>query len=108
VSGSSEFRFAQVDTGQLYLRHRVCGEIDWRPVDDGLAVAEEVARTHVCPAPESVPKPTRCPCGHSMDSDLRCLNGRIYGPCDSEHCDGPCTDTYGYCNADGCLCEEEA
>lgn len=46
-----------------------------------------------------------CPCGHAMDSDLACLNGRIYGPCDSPHCDGPCTDTYGVCNADICLCE---
>lgn len=51
--------------------------------------------------------PARCPCGHALDSDLRCLNGRIYGPCGSEHCDGPCTDTYGYCNTDVCACPEE-
>lgn len=50
---------------------------------------------------------TRCPCGHALDSDLRCLNGRIYGPCESEHCDGPCTDTHGYCDSDNCLCEED-
>lgn len=101
MTSSSEFRFAQVDTGQIYLRHRVCGEVDWRAVD-GLDDAEQVARTHVCP----VPAPRRCPCGHDMDSDLRCLNGRIYGPCNSEHCDGPCTDTYGFCSSDGCLCEK--
>jgi hypothetical protein len=47
-----------------------------------------------------------CPCGHVV-GDLRCLNGRIYGPCDSPHCDGPCMDTYGVCqSADGC-CDEE-
>lgn len=50
---------------------------------------------------------SRCPCGHAVDSDLRCLNGRIYGPCDSPHCDGPCTDTYGRCDSDDCLCPEE-
>lgn len=48
-----------------------------------------------------------CPCGHALDSDRACLNGRIYGPCGSPHCDGPCTDTYGYCNADVCACPEE-
>lgn len=25
----------------------------------------------------------RCPCGHALDSDRACLNGRIYGPCDA-------------------------
>lgn len=99
MATSSEFRFAQVDTGQIYLRHQVCGEIDWREVS-GLADAEQAARTHVCP-------PKRCPCGHDLDSDRVCLNGRIYGPCDSPHCDGPCTDTHGYCNADICACPEE-
>lgn len=49
----------------------------------------------------------RCPCGHAVDSGRACLNGRIYGPCESEHCDGPCTDTYGFCSSDGCLCEED-
>lgn len=52
-------------------------------------------------------QPQRCPCGHDVDSDLRCLNGRIYGPCASEHCDGPCTDTYGDCSSDGCLCQDD-
>lgn len=51
--------------------------------------------------------PGRCPCGHRLDSDRACMNGRIYGPCDSPHCDGPCTDTYGHCDADICACPEE-
>jgi hypothetical protein len=51
-----------------------------------------------------VPRAEHCPCGHTV-GDLRCLNGRIYGPCD--YCDGPCMDTYGRCqSADGC-CDEE-
>jgi hypothetical protein len=99
---SSEFRFAQVDTGQIYLRHRVCSQIDWRAVE-GLDDAEMVARTHACPVPE----PKRCPCGHDVGSGLACLNGRVYGPCGSEHCDGPYMDTYGNCKAaDGCCGEE--
>lgn len=51
--------------------------------------------------------PARCPCGHRLDSDRACLNGRIYGPCGTPGCDGPCTDTHGYCNADICACPKE-
>jgi hypothetical protein len=47
-----------------------------------------------------------CPCGHIV-GDLRCLNGRVYGPCGSEHCDGPCMDTYGDCKALAGCCGED-
>lgn len=55
---------------------------------------------------------SRCPCGHDLDADgapdeYMCLNGRIYGPCGSDVCNGVCDDTYGFCDADGCLCEED-
>lgn len=49
---------------------------------------------------------TWCPCGHWTGGDYMCLNGRIYGPCDSEFCGGVCDDTHGTCKADGCACEE--
>jgi hypothetical protein len=48
-----------------------------------------------------------CPCGHPLNDAYRCLNGRIYGPCSSEDCDGVCDDTWGTCQGD-CRCEREA
>ncbi len=39
-----------------------------------------------------------------MNDDYACLNGRIYGPCDSEFCNGVCDDTWGTCKGD-CRCE---
>lgn len=44
-----------------------------------------------------VEPPTRCPCGHPICDDYRCINGRIYGPCESEFCGGVCDDNYGRC-----------
>lgn len=49
---------------------------------------------------------TACPCGHPL-GDYMCLNGRIYGPCESEFCGGVCDDTFGTCTADDCACEED-
>ena len=47
-----------------------------------------------------------CPCGHPMNDVYLCINGRIYGPCSSEECNGVCDDTYGRCTSDDCECDE--
>lgn len=41
-----------------------------------------------------------------MNDVYLCINGRIYGPCSSEECDGVCDDTYGRCTSDDCECDE--
>lgn len=54
------------------------------------------------------PDDTHCPCGHPMDGEWRCLNSRVYGPCESPDCYGVCADIYGGCNSmNGCCDDEE-
>lgn len=55
----------------------------------------------------STEDPGRCACGHDNSGWYMCLNGRIYGPCESEFCDGVCDDTWGTCKGD-CKCERES
>lgn len=50
--------------------------------------------------------PVHCPCGHPIGEDYLCIEGRIYGPCDSEFCGGIC-DYHGVCKVDGCACKED-
>jgi hypothetical protein len=48
-----------------------------------------------------------CPCGHPGNGEWACLNGRIYGPCDAEACDGICIDVYGRCQSLPGCCDED-
>lgn len=64
---------------------------------------------HRCPEcdpvpPAAVARPTVCPCGHPVGDEYLCIEGRIYGPCDSEHCGGVCED-HGDCKGE-CACGE--
>jgi hypothetical protein len=54
----------------------------------------------------SAGRPERCPCGHSVGDDYRCIEGSVYGPCDHEGCGGVC-EYHGECKVDGCACQEE-
>lgn len=51
--------------------------------------------------------PARCPCGHPMGDDYRCISGWVYGPCDHELCGGVC-ESLDTCTSDDCACQGEA
>jgi len=59
-----------------------------------------------CPECDPVPPPVRCPCGHQICDDYRCIAGGIYGPCEHELCGGVC-EYHGDCKGDGCACKED-
>jgi hypothetical protein len=49
----------------------------------------------------------RCGCGHTVSDDWLCVNGGLYGPCESEFCGGACV-WVGTCREnESCLCGED-
>lgn len=49
MANLEEFGLAQVDTGQIYLRHRPCGEIDFKRETKTAADVLSAANAHSCP-----------------------------------------------------------
>jgi hypothetical protein len=53
------------------------------------------------------PDDTRCPCGHdAFDGEWRCVNGRVYGPCEDPFGSGVCV-MYDKCSSPNGCCDDE-